>query len=253
VEVFIVLPTYNEADNLLALAAEVLGLPANVRLLVVDDASPDGTGRLADRLAHDHPGRVHVLHRERKLGLGTAYRAGFRYALARDAEAVLTMDADFSHHPRHIPEMIRRLEACDLVIGSRYVAGGGTKGCPWYRRLLSGGANGVARALLGLHARDATAGFRLYRRSVLESIPLEQIFSSGYSFLVEMLYLVEECGWAVAEVPILFEDRRAGQTKISQAEILRAAHTVFRLAGRRARRGWRSARTRLAGTASRVP
>ena len=227
---FVVIPTYNEADNLSELVAGVLSMPVEMNVIVVDDASSDGTGALADVLAAAHPDLVSVIHRAAKLGLGTAYIAGFRRACERDAQRVMTMDADFSHHPRYIPAMIAMSHSFPVVIGSRYVKGGGTSHFPLARQLLSRGANAFARAMLGLRAHDTTAGFRLYRREVLESIPLDKIRSSGYSFLVEMLFAVQRRGWPIGELPIIFEDRRAGRTKISQAEILLAVYTVLRLA-----------------------
>lgn len=231
--VVVVLPTYNEAENITRLLPELLALPGALRVLVVDDASPDGTGRLAEALAAEHPGRVEVLHRSGKLGLGTAYLTGFRRAFELGAEFILTMDADFSHQPRYIPDLIARSADADLIIGSRYVPGGGAVDSPFRRRLLSRLANAVAHVFLGLRARDVTAGFRLYRREALVSLPLDQIFSSGYSFLIEMLYLIEARGWRVSESPILFQDRARGQSKISQTEIFKAAYTVLRLSGRR--------------------
>jgi dolichol-phosphate mannosyltransferase len=231
---FIVLPTYNERENIPDLIGMLLELPGEIRVVVVDDNSPDGTGQIADELAEAHPGRVYAIHRAAKLGLGTAYLAGFEFALGKDAARVMTMDADFSHHPRYIPAMIEASEAqYDLVIGSRYVPGGGTPDFPLRRRVLSSGANGFARTLLGLRAHDATAGFRCYRRAVLESLPLDSIFSNGYSFLIEMLFLVQQGGFSVGEVPIVFEDRKRGKSKISQQEITRALYTVARLAWRR--------------------
>lgn len=234
-DTLIIIPTFNEAENIARLIPDLLALPAEIGVIVVDDNSPDGTGALAEGIAAQNPGRVRVIHRPAKLGLGTAYLAGYRQALALGARQIMTMDSDFSHHPRHIPAMIERAREADLVIGSRYVDGGGTLNCPFYRRALSYGANAFAKTLLGLRARDATAGFRLYRRQVLESIPLNQIRASGYSFLVEMLYLVQRAGWRVAEVPILFEDRSAGASKISRQEIFRAVLTVLRLSGDRLR------------------
>lgn len=230
-----VVPTYNEAENLPPLLQDILALPVDVKVINVDDGSPDGTGDIAEAWAASHPGRVFPVHRQGKLGLGTAYIAGYRRAFELGATHVLTMDADFSHNPRYIPDMIAKAASAsaDVVIGSRYVPGGAMLYCPWYRKALSGGANFVARTALGLHAHDTTAGFRLYRREVLESIDLNRIFSSGYSFLVEMLYLVERKGWKVAEVPVVYEDRMAGQTKISRNEIFRALYTVARLSFRR--------------------
>jgi dolichol-phosphate mannosyltransferase len=215
-----------------------LALPVSLGVLVVDDNSPDGTGQLAESLAEQFPGRVYVSHRPGKMGLGTAYIAGFKRALVElNAQRVMTMDADFSHNPRYSPAMIALSEHKHIVIGSRYVPGGGTRNWGWNRILLSAGANFVARTLLGLQAHDVTAGFRLYRREVLETIPLNRIFSSGYSFLVEMLFLCQRRGWQIGEVPIIFEDRRNGTTKISSKEIFKAQYTVFRLFFRRLRGG----------------
>lgn len=231
--ILVVLPTYNEAGNLARLVPELLAGPAAVQVLVVDDNSPDGTGPLADDLARRSAGRVVVIHRPGKMGLGTAYVAGFRYALAHAAEWVLTMDADFSHRPEYIPALIARGADADLVIGSRYVPGGGAVDSPFLRRGLSRLANALAHVGLGLRARDTTAGFRLYRRAVLAALPLDKIFSSGYSFLIELLFLIERGGWRVAEVPILFYDRQHGQSKVSRQEIFKAMRTVIRLAARR--------------------
>ena len=236
-ETCVIVPTYNEADNIEALLSQLLDLPVSLGVIVVDDNSPDGTGRLADSWVARHPDRVRVIHRAGKLGLGTAYLAGFRLAIEElDARNIMTMDADFSHNPRYIPAMIALSAEKHVVIGSRYVKGGGQRYCTWKRVMLSRGGNFVARLLLGLKARDATAGFRLYRREVLTSIPLERIFSSGYSFLVEMLFLCQRAGWQIGEVPIIFEDRRLGTTKISRNEVLKAQYTLLRLFYRRLRR-----------------
>lgn len=237
VETVVIVPTYNEADNLDDLVSQLLALPVSLGVIIVDDNSPDGTGDMADRWAAQEPQRVFVVHRPGKMGLGTAYIAGFHKGLALGMRRIMTMDADFSHHPRYIPAMIELSRRKHVVIGSRYVKGGGSRFCTWKRIWLSRIANGVARGLLGLQARDTTAGFRLYRREVLESIPLDEIFSSGYSFLVEMLFLCQRRGWQIGEVPIIFEDRRKGQTKISRQEVFKAQYTVFRLFARRLRRG----------------
>lgn len=230
----VVVPTYNERNNLRPLVAAVLEACEDVGVVVVDDNSPDGTGDIADELAAESP-RVHVIHRAGKLGLGTAYLAGFEWALAQGAEYVLSMDGDFSHRPSYIPDLLSRTrEGYDLVIGSRYVPGGDTPDFPPSRRLLSGGANLLAHWAVGLEARDATAGFRCYRREVLESLPLSGIRSNGYSFLVEMLYLVQDAGYRVAEVPIVFADRKHDVSKISRSEIFKALVTVARLTLRRA-------------------
>ncbi|GAB4458127.1 MAG: polyprenol monophosphomannose synthase [Anaerolineae bacterium] len=232
---YVIVPTYNEKENIADLVSQIMGLPLDVGVIVVDDNSPDGTGDIADALARQHAGRVYVVHREGKLGLGTAYIAGFKQGFALGARRLLTMDADFSHHPRYIPDMIAASARYDLVIGSRYVPGGGVRHCTAARILLSRGANLFARTMLNLHAHDATAGFRCYRREVLETIPLDEIFSSGYSFLVEMLFLTQQAGFSVGEVPIIFENRQRGASKISRQEIFKAQYTVFRLAGRRVR------------------
>lgn len=237
VETWVIVPTYNEADNLDDLVEQLLSLPAQLGVLIVDDNSPDGTGERAEAWAARRPQHVSVVHRPGKMGLGTAYIAGFKKAFDLDANYIMTMDADFSHHPRYIPDMLNLAEHKHVVIGSRYVEGGGSRNCTWKRILLSRMANFVARTLLGLKARDATAGYRLYHREVLQSIPLEQIFSSGYSFLVEMLFMCQRRGWSIGEVPIIFEDRRKGKTKISRREVFKAQYTVLRLFVRRIRGG----------------
>jgi glycosyltransferase involved in cell wall biosynthesis len=227
----ICLPTYNEAENIALLLPQLLELPVDI--CVVDDGSPDGTGRIADEWAAREP-RVRVIHRTGKLGLGTAYIAGFKAGLAADYDAVMTMDADFSHHPRYIPAMLKALADADLVIGSRYVRGGEVR-YPWHRRMLSRISNFVARLLLGYTAHDCTAGFRLYRSAVLRAMPLDHIFSNGYSFLTETMWHVQRSGFRIAEVPIIFEDRVLGQSKISSREIYRGMTTVGRLFLRRLR------------------
>jgi dolichol-phosphate mannosyltransferase len=236
VKATVVIPTYNEAENIPRLVNELLALEPPVDAIVVDDNSPDGTGQLADALAAENPGQVHVVHRPAKLGLGTAHIAGFKQALDQGADRVLSMDADFSHHPRYIPAMLAKSQEAHLVIGSRYVRGGGTRFCTWKRRSLSLGANLFAKVMLGLPARDCTAGFRCYHSEVLQSINLDHIFSNGYSFLVEVLYRTKRQRWSVAEVPIVFEDRRHGVSKISRREIFAAMYTVLRLATWRIRR-----------------
>ena len=229
----LVLPTYNERENLPTLVSAIQALPLGMRIIVVDDNSPDGTGMLADEIA-DSSDAVEVIHRPGKLGLGTAYAAGFSRALARGAGLVLTMDADFSHHPRYLPSLVTASQQYDLVIGSRYVAGGGVRDWGPERKLLSWGANSIAHWMLGLQARDCTAGFRCYRRVVLETVDLAAIQANGYSYLVEMLYQCQHAGFRIGEVPIVFHDRERGRSKISRNEILKAMLTVFRLAMRRA-------------------
>lgn len=225
VRLTVVIPTYNEADNLPAMAAALFALPfPGLQLLIVDDNSPDGTGRVADELAArynptapaDRP-RIVVIHRAGKGGLGTAYVAGMRRALDDGADYVLQMDADFSHSPRYIPQMLGVMLAtnADVVIGSRYVPGGTLdEGWGWGRRLISWWANLYSRAILGLRIRDMTAGFKLWQRNALLGIELDSIRSNGYSFQVEMAYLCERLGYRLIEIPIHFEDRRIGQSKL---------------------------------------
>jgi dolichol-phosphate mannosyltransferase len=228
-----IVPTYNEKENIKLLVGEILALPVSVDVVIVDDNSADGTGEIADQLAVAHPGRVHVVHRPGKMGLGSAYVTGFLKALGMGASHIMTMDADFSHPPRYIPAMLEKSVEVDLVIGSRYVDGGGTMQCTLPRKMLSWAANGFAHLMLGLRARDTTAGFRCYRREVLESIDLESIRANGYSFLIEILFHCQQAGWRVGEVPIIFVNRLRGASKISRGEIIRALLTVFRLAPRR--------------------
>ncbi len=231
----VIIPTYNESDNIPRLIEEILALPISAHVIVVDDNSPDGTGKLVDEIAAREP-RVHAVHRPAKMGLGTAHIAGMRHAFSLNLEPIVTMDADFSHHPRYIPDLLAGLEGADVMIGSRYVPGGGTRFFSWKRIILSSGANTFARVMLGLKATDCTAGFRAYRRAVLESIDLDHIFSNGYSFLIELLFLCQRAGWRIGESPIIYEDRRAGKSKISRAEIIKATYTVLRLFLRRSRK-----------------
>jgi dolichol-phosphate mannosyltransferase len=223
----VVLPTYNEAENVLAIARDVLAAATSIEILVVDDNSPDGTGDLVDRESEIDGGRLHLLRRPKKLGLGTAYLAGFRFGLEHGFERVLTMDCDGSHNPRYIPAMLEAAARYDVVIGSRYVPGGGIENWPLHRRLLSSFANQYARTLLRLPVRDCTAGFRCYSREVLEGVDPFQIRSSGYSFLQEMVWRVHRAGFRIGEVPIVFEQRRAGASKIDSSEIYLAAWHVL--------------------------
>jgi glycosyltransferase involved in cell wall biosynthesis len=224
----IIVPTYNERENIGLLVEGILDLGLGSRIIIVDDNSPDGTGELADELAAQHPG-IRVIHRPGKLGLGTAHITGMKAALREGVASILTMDADFSHHPRYIPDMLAALEHLDVAIGSRYVPGGGTLYCTAPRKALSRGANLFARTVLSLQAGDATAGFRAYRRAVLESIALDEVVSNGYSFLIEMLYRCQRQGWRIGEVPIVFENRQRGASKISKTEIFKAVQTVVQL------------------------
>jgi dolichol-phosphate mannosyltransferase len=231
------LPTYNERENLEAMVA-ALGevLPPGGRILVIDDNSPDGTGDIADRLAAERE-HVQVLHRERKEGLGPAYLAGFDRALAMGAELVAEMDCDFSHDPADLPRLVTAAEGADLVLGSRYVRGGGTRNWGLVRRLISRGGSLYAQVLLGLRVRDLTGGFKVYRRAVLERIDLDAIDSKGYAFQIETTYRALRAGFRVVEVPIVFSDREVGGSKMSKAIVLEAIWKVpaLRLARLRTR------------------
>jgi dolichol-phosphate mannosyltransferase len=221
-----VLPTYNEAGNIEPLVEAVLGkLPPSARVLIVDDNSPDGTGGIADRLAAEHHS-VRVLHRERKEGLGPAYIAGFRRVLEEGAGLILEMDSDFSHDPAYLPRLLDSAERADLVIGSRYVAGGGVSDWSGARRMISRGGSVYARLVLGLKVHDLTGGFKCFRREVLEAIELESIRSRGYAFQVEMTYRTVQKGFKVAEVPIVFRERRTGSSKMNPAIVAEAALRV---------------------------
>ncbi|MFP6641109.1 MAG: polyprenol monophosphomannose synthase, partial [Myxococcota bacterium] len=197
-----------------------------IDVLVVDDASPDGTADLVKEIRAGEP-RVHLIERPAKLGLGTAYLAGFRFGLDAGHSLIFTMDCDFSHNPSYLPRMITELAECDVVVGSRYIEGGGIENWPWYRLVLSKFANFYARTLLRLQIRDCTAGFRGYRREVLEVVDPFQVRSSGYSFLEEMAWRVTRFGFRIAEIPIVFEQRKAGSSKIESQEIYRAAWNVL--------------------------
>ena len=228
----IVIPTYNEADNLPALVAELLALGvAGLTVLVVDDNSPDGTGQVADVLAGRFPGVVSVRHRPEKQGLGRAYVDGFQRALAAGADFIIQMDADFSHPPEAIPTMLDLMRDYDVVVGSRYVAGGRLdERWSWWRRLLSWWANEVwSRTILRLKTRDITAGFKCWRRAALLGIGLERVACNGYAFQVEMAFLTERLGYRVKEIPIYFEDRRIGQSKMNVHVKLQGAVDVFRI------------------------
>ena len=223
---WLVLPTYNEAGNIEAFVEAVLAkLPDSARVLIVDDNSPDGTGEIADRLAADHDS-VAVLHRPHKEGLGPAYIAGFKQALAAGAGLVLEMDSDFSHDPAYLPRLLEAGERADLVIGSRYVPGGGVGDWSTLRRGISRGGSTYARLVLGVRVRDLTGGFKCFRREVLEAIDLDSIRSRGYAFQVEMTYRAIERGFEVVEVPIVFRDRRAGSSKMDRSIVLEAVWRV---------------------------
>jgi dolichol-phosphate mannosyltransferase len=233
-EVWLVLPTYNEAESIEEIVAVARkALPPSRRILIVDDRSPDGTGEIADRLAAAHAD-VEVLHRPRKGGLGPAYVAAFGRALAGGAELVVQMDADFSHDPADLPRLIAAAATADLVIGSRYVEGGGVADWGAVRRGISRGGGAYARHILGIPVRDPTGGFKVLRRSVLEAIDLPSLGSLGYAFQVETTYRAIRAGFRVVEVPIVFRDRRIGESKMSKRIVLEAAWRVpaMRLRGR---------------------
>jgi dolichol-phosphate mannosyltransferase len=233
--VWLVLPTYNEADNVEPIVTAALEqLPANRRVLVVDDGSPDGTGELADRLAAERDD-VEVLHRDAKSGLGPAYVAGFRRALAAGADLVAQMDADFSHDPADLPRLLDAVREADLALGSRYVAGGGVEDWGPGRRAISRGGSAYARAVLGVPVRDLTGGFKVFRRAVLEAIDLETIPSLGYAFQIETTFRALRAGFRVVEIPIRFRDRRVGDSKMTGAIVVEAALRVpmMRLVKRR--------------------
>jgi dolichol-phosphate mannosyltransferase len=222
----ICLPTYDERENLEAMVRALGGLGlAGLEVLVIDDASPDGTGEIADRLAAELPW-VHVLHRERKEGLGPAYLAGFQRALELGADLVLEMDCDFSHDPADVPRLVAAAEDADLVLGSRYVEGGGTRNWGLIRRFISRGGSLYAQALLQLGLRDLTGGFKCYRRAVLETIDLAAISSLGYAFQIETTYRTLRAGFRVVEIPITFSDREVGGSKMSKAIVLEAIWKV---------------------------
>jgi dolichol-phosphate mannosyltransferase len=230
VRIAVIVPTYNEAENLPLLVETLLSLPLDLEVRVVDDNSPDGTGRIADELAAKHPGRVAVLHRTGKLGLRSAYIEGFRTAFAAGAEAVAQMDADFSHDPERLVPMAEALKANDVVIGSRYIPGGSVDpSWPAWRKGLSAWGNFYARTILGFPFRDVTSGYRLWRREALQRMPLDEIQSSGYVFLVEMAYVAYLMNYRVGQVPIHFTDRRWGNSKMSLKIQLEAAVRVWQV------------------------
>jgi dolichol-phosphate mannosyltransferase len=223
------IPTYNERDNLEAITRAALAADPRVDILVVDDNSPDGTGQLADELAAVEL-RIQVLHREKKQGLGRAYLHAFSWALERGYPLIIEMDADFSHDPRYLPRLIDEAQAgADLVLGSRYVEGGGTVNWGLARQMISKGGSLYARTILGVPIRDLTGGFKCFRREVLRSIDLAAVKSTGYAFQIELTYRAHKAGFKVKEVPIVFEDRRVGQSKMSRKIFLEALTMVWKL------------------------
>ena len=219
--ILISLATYNERENLPALVQEIHAIVPSADVLVIDDHSPDGTGELADELSRADP-RVHVLHRPGKLGLGTAILAGVHYAFAHRYDLFVNMDADFSHHPRYLPALLAGMQKHDVMIGSRYVPGGGVLHWPWPRRLMSGGINTLVRLLLRIPAHDTSGGYRCYRVAKLRQTNLDGLLSRGYSFQQELLYRCRQAGSSIGEAPIVFENRRAGASKVNVKEATRS-------------------------------
>ena len=236
-QALIVIPTYNEIENLQSLVEAILkAVPSSVDVLVVDDNSPDGTGKLADLLSQKFENRVFVLHRQKKMGLGTAYVNGFKWALSKPQyEAVVEMDADFSHNPQYLKQMLSNLESSDVVIGSRYVDGGGTVNWGIGRKILSRGGSLYSRLILGAPIRDFTGGFNGWRRHVIESVDIDSLKSDGYSFQIELKYRAFLRGFRIKEFPIIFEDRKVGKSKMNKKIVLEALKRVwgFRLKSRK--------------------
>ncbi|MBE0558204.1 MAG: polyprenol monophosphomannose synthase [Proteobacteria bacterium] len=228
VRALVVIPTYNEADNITQLIPRILATGAHFEALVVDDNSPDGTAQAVQALMDSNP-RVHLIQRETKMGLGTAYVAGFKYALEKGFDFVFEMDADFSHDPAELPTIFQKAQQCDLVIGSRYISGVNVVNWPIRRLLLSYMANVYTRWITGMPVRDATGGFKCYRRKVLEAIDLDAIHSNGYAFQIEMNFLTWKKGFQICELPIIFVDRRVGSSKMSKNIISEAAWLVWKL------------------------
>jgi dolichol-phosphate mannosyltransferase len=233
-DIVVVTPTYNERDNLPVLAAGVLAHPG-FRLLVVDDGSPDGTGALADDLARSHPGRVDVMHRTGPRGLGRSYIDGLQRALASGADLIFQMDADLSHNPEYLPRIVAAAGEFDVVIGSRYLTGVSVVNWPLHRIILSAFANRYVRAVTRISVTDCTSGFRCWRREALEQLPLKAMVSNGYAFIVEMLYEASQRGCRIGEVPIIFVERRQGQSKVSGRVLLESLVVPWRLVLRRRR------------------
>jgi dolichol-phosphate mannosyltransferase len=226
--ILVSLATYNERDNLTPLLAEIRAVLPQADVLVIDDNSPDGTGRLADALAAADP-RIHVLHRSGKLGLGTAILAGMRAAIEQGFDYFVNMDADFSHHPRYLPALVARMDRHDVMIGSRYVPGGGSEGWPLSRLVISRSVNTLVRLLMRIPAHDCSGAYRCYRVAKLHQVRLDKILSRGYSFQQEVLFRCRMAGCRLGETPIVFADRRAGQSKVNWYEAVRSLAMIFRV------------------------
>jgi glycosyltransferase involved in cell wall biosynthesis len=230
----IAIPTYNERDNIDLLLTSLLELHPTAHIVVIDDASPDGTGRLVHARAQEDV-RIHLIERNRKSGIGSAYRTAFAWALEHGFSLVVSMDADWSHDPREISRLLQAVEEADVVVGSRYIAGGRIEDWPWARLVLSRGANALSRLLVGRHLSDWTSGFKCYRSSMLKALSFGSggIESEGYAFQVEILYHAHHAGFQICEIPIVFTERRQGRTKMSRGEVYRGVLTLFRIASRR--------------------
>ncbi len=228
-KIALIIPTYNEAENIGKLIHALKSLKIDLKIIVVDDASPDGTGKIVSSFSE-----VVLISRKSKLGLGSAYKAGFKHAFSHGYDVVATMDADLSHNPKFLPKMVTKIKDYDMVIGSRYVPGGDIIGFNFWRKLISGSAQFFSRTLLGLKIKDSTSGYRVYKKSVLVKIGYSSILSHGYSYLLESAFLSHKYGFKICEVPIVFENRKLGKSKISSAEILKALSTVIRLKFNRA-------------------
>ncbi len=239
----VVIPTYNEAATIRKVTTAVLDCEPRAEILVVDDGSPDGTGDLVEAMGADQP-RLRLLRRSGKQGLGAAYRAGFAWGLERGFEVLVEMDADLSHPPDRLPALLDGLDTADLTIGSRYVPGGATRNWPWHRQVLSRGGNAYIRLALGLPVRDATAGFRAYRRAVLEALPVDQVRSTGYCFQVEMAHRTWQEGFVIREVPIIFSEREEGVSKMHRSIVVEALRQVTRWALNGSRRRHRAVHER---------
>lgn len=224
----ICMPTYNEKENLEAIIEAIHAEISDIHILVIDDDSPDGTGDIADRLADDDE-RIHVLHRTEKAGLGPAYLDGFQWGIDREYDAIIEMDADFSHQPEYLPAMLKALEKADVCVGSRYVEGGGTEDWGWLRKAISRGGGIYARTILGFDVQDPTAGFVAWRREALESLDRQDIEASGYVFQIELKYRAHAQGFDIVEIPITFPDRKAGESKMTADIALEAITSVWKI------------------------
>ena len=236
----VLIPTYNEKDNIPILVGDLMAIPG-VDVMVLDDQSPDGTGAVADALAVQYPGRVRVLHRTGQRGLGVSYLEGFRHAIASDADLVCQMDADLSHDPKYLPDLFAAAGTHDIVIGSRYLQGVSVVNWPLRRIILSSFANFYIRTVTGLHMRDITTGYRCWRRESLAKLPLDRIVSDGYAFLLDVTFMAADAGLQIVESPIIFVERRIGASKLSSGVLLESLFTPWKLIARHGRIKSRSA------------